>query len=1046
MAAAVPVAQTWQPLGPFHMPHGQTYGGGPGSRPPVAGRVAAIAVDPSNAAHILLGSAGGGVWESTDTGQTWLSCTDDQPSLAIGALAFDPSNPLRVFAGTGEGNVATEADANVRAAGFLTSVDGGKTWAAIPGTPFLGVSCYKLLVDPADGNHLLAATTNGLFETVDGGAAWNRRRSTRTWDVSKHPEVPTNSAAGREVFAACEDGLYRSTNGGTSWTAVTLPGLPDGFVPDRMAVCHAPANGSGVYVFAAGPPQVRDPVEWGPDNPAMMPKPYVWRRSTFGGAFTAITSPADLQTGQGWYDWYAAVAPNNPDVLYLGGINLHRGVRQPTGTWVWTNISAKKPTGDSVHPDQHAIAFSPADANVVYVGNDGGIYRSPDGGVSWESLNKGLCITEIEFLTQHPDFDAWLLAGTQDNGTIRYEGQQTWYQVQDGDGGACGVDVTSPATCYHSFYGPYLEKSTQGGGWTTWASTVPKALAGENALFYPPLAVSGSLVVRAATRIWISRNSGSDWTPISLPGLTGYPSALAAPSQDRIFAGSAKGEMYRLDLSSTSWNVTPLTAPSAGGYVTDLLAESGLWATVNTRGAGKVYHSTDDGVTWTDVSTGIPSTVAIHTIEIDPSPTPPAPPTLFVGTDVGVYRTTDGGANWSPLARGMPNALVKDLHLHRATRLLRAGTQARGVWELPLDDGTMPDVAVYLRDHAADTGRVLPSADNVPNPFLPGTNLFWWQSPDIKIDASPFRVPTLDDLDFAVYSDDRSKVDNGIEFATGLFDESPVKGQTVRVYVQVHNRGSRTATNVAVRVFTVPAALTWPDLPAGFWTNFPNNVLPAASPWQPVAAHRVISAVPTGRSVVVGFDWAVPLSAGPSVGLLAIVSADNDQVAETELAPANLVRNSRYCSLRNYAVVNPSPLAGPNTPGMLLDIWPAAAPQSLTLDRSGRALVRGVVLNKLLAASAKKAGWKSVKLTNSDTEFLAQLTDRRPELKKELTLSRAWHPPAKAPALPLAGLRVGTAQPVVLLFNLKSKSKVGSAVVTGEGETLNGGITLVNLA
>ena len=200
MAAAVPVAQTWQPLGPFHMPHGQTYGGGPGSRPPVAGRVAAIAVDPSNAAHILLGSAGGGVWESTDTGQTWLSCTDDQPSLAIGALAFDPSNPLRVFAGTGEGNVATEADANVRAAGFLTSVDGGKTWAAIPGTPFLGVSCYKLLVDPADGNHLLAATTNGLFETVDGGAAWNRRRSTRTWDVSKHPEVPTNPVAGREVL------------------------------------------------------------------------------------------------------------------------------------------------------------------------------------------------------------------------------------------------------------------------------------------------------------------------------------------------------------------------------------------------------------------------------------------------------------------------------------------------------------------------------------------------------------------------------------------------------------------------------------------------------------------------------------------------------------------------------------------------------------------------------------------------------------------------------------------------------------------------------
>src|SRR5262249_27850808 len=142
-AAAVPVAQAWQPLGPFHMPHGQTYGAGPGGRPPVAGRVAAIAVDPGNEAHILLGSAGGGVWETTDTGQTWLPRTDDQPSLAVGALAFDPANPLRVFAGTGEGNVAFEADTNVRAGGLLASVDGGTTWALIPGTPFVGVSFFK---------------------------------------------------------------------------------------------------------------------------------------------------------------------------------------------------------------------------------------------------------------------------------------------------------------------------------------------------------------------------------------------------------------------------------------------------------------------------------------------------------------------------------------------------------------------------------------------------------------------------------------------------------------------------------------------------------------------------------------------------------------------------------------------------------------------------------------------------------------------------------------------------------------------------------------
>ena len=113
-----------------------------------------------------------------------------------------------------------------------------------------------------------------------------------------------------------------------------------------------------------------------PETDEDMPKPYLYRRNVFGGPFTKITPPPDVQTGQAWYDWFAGVAPNNPDVLYVGAINVHRGVRATNGTWTWKNIGAKI-SGDSVHPDQHAIAFSPTDPNVVYVGNDGGIYRSP---------------------------------------------------------------------------------------------------------------------------------------------------------------------------------------------------------------------------------------------------------------------------------------------------------------------------------------------------------------------------------------------------------------------------------------------------------------------------------------------------------------------------------------------------------------------------------------------------------------------------------------------------------------------------------------------
>src|SRR5205085_1858432 len=99
-----------------------------------------------------------------------------------------------------------------------------------------------------------------------------------------------------------------------------------GFMPERTAVGHAPSNGSVAYAFAAGPPDMIDPValEEDPNHPTNMPTPYLWRRETFGGAFAAATPPAELQTGQAWYDWFAAVAPNNPDVVYLGGVNAHR--------------------------------------------------------------------------------------------------------------------------------------------------------------------------------------------------------------------------------------------------------------------------------------------------------------------------------------------------------------------------------------------------------------------------------------------------------------------------------------------------------------------------------------------------------------------------------------------------------------------------------------------------------------------------------------------------------------------------------------------------
>ncbi len=1043
-ATAAMVPQAWRPLGPFSIPHGQTYGSGPKSRPSVSGRVAAIAVDPGNGQHLLVGSAGGGVWESKDAGKTWAPRTDDQPSLAIGAVAFDPRNPSIAYAGTGEGD-STFVDApNPLGAGLLRSTDGGTTWAVHATAPFEQTGFYDIAIDPLNNNHLLAATSAGLFESINGGTSWTQRRTQRTWSVSIHPPVAGDPNSTKEIFASSVDGIFRSTNGGSTWSKVTLPGAPSSF--DRVEVCYAPSDANIVYIFAAGDPQIPDPMD--PNSP--MPTPYLWRRSVVGGAFSRFTSPNDLQTGQAWYDWFAAVAPNNPDVLYLGGINAHKGVRSAPGTWDWKNISAKT-GGDSTHPDQHEIAFGSTDPNIVYLGNDGGIYRSPDGGLTWESLNKGLCITEVEFLAQHPQFEAWLIAGLQDNGTMRYQGQEVWFHVGDGDGGDCGVNQASPYTCYHTFYAMGIARSTQGGGWDTWTPKPdfvigpPVSTADDypnGALFYPPVEVNGQLVAQAGRAVFISGDTGDTWKRVALPTGVGLASALAIPTTTTIYVGTARGHVFRIDFSTGKWQPPVRLAQPANGYISDMLLDptdaNRLYVTYQASAGGRVFRSDDGGAHWNNISAGLPN-VGINAIEIDPANTN----NLFVAADLGVYRSNDAGASWTAFSKGLPNALVKDLVFHQPSRLLRAGTQARGVWEIAVDQGTIPDVEVYLRDSSVDTGRLLPSPSNVDDPFTFGSKAFWFQCPDIKVDSPSFQRPSAADVDFEVFGDDESMVDQGLQFAAGLEHENPQRNRTVRLFVQVHNRGVKPATNVAVKVFYATASLPLPDLPAGFWTGFPNNTVTAGSPWQSVAAHRTVPRLDAGKAQIVNFEWPVAATVASNVALLAIISADDDSIATTELNVAALVQNSKKCGLKNVTVVNPTPAVSPAVRALPIDVRKTGNWKTFSLEADDRAsnIVRSVVLSKRLSKVAQKAKMKRVKLTAGDKEELNRLIATSPSLKRQLDLKTAY---AIRPGIWLGDVSIKEKQVETLLalINPQPGRGHGSIVQKAEDGTIIGGVTV----
>ena len=961
-AAANPVPEGWRPIGPFAIPHGQTYGSGASSRPGVAGRISSIAIDPSNAAHILIGAAGGGVWESQDTGATWTPRTDAQPSLTTGALAFDPSNSQTVYAGTGEGDFYSWLGA-----GLLRSTDGGTTWNVRASAPFVGVGFYELVVDPLNGQHLLAATTAGLYESSDGGATWAARRAQGTWDLSMRPATGGPTAT-QEVFAGCNDGLQQSADGGTTWTAVALPGAPAQWV--RIEVCHAPSNPDVVYVVATGTTGAAGAAWVG----------YIWRRATAGGAFNAVAFPAGLSVEQAWYDWCAGVAPNDPNVLYAGGIDLFKGVLSGT-TWTWTNISAKA-GGDCIHPDQHHVTFSPTDPNVVYASCDGGIYRSPNAGVNWRSLNKGLAITEFEYLASHPQYDAWLIGGTQDNGTELYEGGEVWLHVQDGDGGDCGIDQAAPGTCFHTFYGMGMERSTVGGAWGSWNWVGPNPPATYNALFYPPVEVNGTTVCQAGESAFISTDAGGTWTEVALPAGE-LATTISIASAARVYVGTATGNVYRIDAIAGVWQTAAALTQPRAGYVSDLLGDPTnalrLWATYSNVTGGHVYRSDNGGTTWTNVSAGLP-TIPVNAIAIDPT----AGNTVFIAADVGVYRSTNAGAAWAAFSNQLPNVLSTDLVFHQADRLLRVGTRNRGVWEINVDRATMPDVELYLRDSTVDTGRRAPSPSGA-DPFVFGAQTYWWECTDVKVDSPPYQFANLADVDFEIFEDD-----HGVSPA-GLIHENTQRSRTVRVYVQVHNRGPQPATNVAVKVFYASAALGLPNLPAGFWTNFPNNVLAAGSPWQAIAPHKIVTPIPCGRLAVVGFDWPVPGGQAGHTCLLAIVSAGNDSIATAELNIGSLVLGQQKAGLKNLVVVD-----APAAPirHVLLDLWwPFERGRYSFGTDLGARDIKAILLGSRLARYAQETKLPRRKITALERTDLAKfLRDYKGIKPEEFDLEQVYVP------------------------------------------------------
>ncbi|MFI5395425.1 MAG: WD40/YVTN/BNR-like repeat-containing protein [Candidatus Binatia bacterium] len=706
----------------------------------VSGRVTAVAVDPAVASHWLIGTATGGVWETRDAGSTWTAKTDDQAALAIGAVAFAPSDPGVVYAGTGEGNFAQAGE------GLLKSTDGGGTWTMLAAATFARTAFSAIQVDPTNANVLLATTLHGavgrppfgvllaapispprgIFKSTDDGGSWSQRLNGEATDLKVRPQSFNNQYAGLgELTGSPVNGVYRSTDAGETWTLIDGPwSTMEGGV-GRVELAIAPSNPNVLYTSIGQRAVNATPFQnarsallglFRTDN-AWDPTP-AWRQIP-----TAATDDGTGTHGYcGWdlgnkgaeplchYAHCLSVDPTDADVLYAGGIPLWKF----DGT-AWTEVSqtASNPP-QAIHVDQHSLVWA---GNRLIVGNDGGVWSTEDAGATWTDHNTNLAITQFYKGALHPTNPNFVVAGTQDNGFVKWTGTETWQYFYDSDGLDIAISTSHPDTRW-ALTAQFLvlgQTVVSFGGRVT---VVPagRGIDVTDAPFaarFEKCPANEDVLIAGTSRLWRTTeffsaplSPGPTWSANGpemgectlvlaspAPAVGGCVSALGfAPSDTtcRTYAfATGDGRLRRTVDGGSTWDDLDASHTVPGRLVTDLAFDPAdaniLYVTLSgfdesTPGQpGHVFKTSNAlaaAPTWSNVSP--PPNLPQNTIAIDPVDSQ----VVYLGADAGVWKSTDGAGTWTHVGpdSGMPNAPVYDLEIHAATRRPFAFTYGRGAF------------------------------------------------------------------------------------------------------------------------------------------------------------------------------------------------------------------------------------------------------------------------------------------------------------------------------------------------------------------------------
>jgi Fibronectin type III domain/Repeat of unknown function (DUF346) len=446
-AAAQAVGGSWTSLGPRPITapaqvNAFIYGN-------VSGRVTSLAVDPTLPTTVYAGTAGGGVWKTTDSGANWAPTTDGQVSGGIGAIAIDPTNHLIVYAATGEDNACIDICSPSR--GVLKTSDGGASWSLIGASTFdtaatgIYFSFGSIAVDSLNNLHVIAATNLGLYDSPDGGTTWIHKPALEAAATRVDPLIPAvgvmqalqDSVLSNRWWAAVSDwcttevgDIMVSNDSGVSWTpsrtfsdisggaeriSIAVGGTTTSTVYAEVSGCNSPNihSGNGPYKYLDGTPGA-------------------WTTVSESSATNVMNPPGGGGYALGFWANTIAVDPANAGHVLVGGVSV---IASSNSGASWTDVGHVY-TGGRIHPDFHAIAFTHT-GGIAYAANDGGVWSTSDLGANWTNLNATLQLTQY-YAGFAKDLNTFA-GGSQDNGTSgRYPGAPAapaLGMINGGDGG-----------------------------------------------------------------------------------------------------------------------------------------------------------------------------------------------------------------------------------------------------------------------------------------------------------------------------------------------------------------------------------------------------------------------------------------------------------------------------------------------------------------------------------------------------------------------------------------------------------------------------------